>query len=246
MRPLLNQLLFFPERRLYDAPHDPYEELTLETEDGERLHAWWIPASEQPSAGAILFCHGNGGNIGDRTLHAALLHRAGFDVLLFDYRGYGRSTGRASEEGTYRDARAAREAIRSEPVFYLGESLGGAVAIELALHDPPSGLILTSTFTSVRNMARKHYPFLPAALVPDAYPSIDRIANLRAPLLVLHGDRDDLVPLLEGEELYENAPAPKRIEILEGAGHNDLITVAGPEWAATIREWAANVHERPL
>jgi pimeloyl-ACP methyl ester carboxylesterase len=244
-RPLLNALLFFPEQKLLATPLTTYEEVTVETEDGERLHAWWIPA-ERP-VGHVLFCHGNGGNIGDRVLHAALLHRAGLDVLLFDYRGYGRSTGRASEEGTYRDARAARTAllgrreVNAGSVLYVGESLGGAVATALAHEAPPAGVVLVSTFTSVRDMARRHYPFVPAAAVPDAYPSLRLVRDLRAPLLVLHGDRDDLVPLMSGEELYEAAPEPKTMHVLAGVGHNDLVSRAGDEWAAAIAEFAGKV-----
>ena len=120
----------------------------------------------------MLLFHGNAGNIGDRVPHIALLNGAGFDVLAFDYRGYGRSAGRPSERGTYEDARAARDALGPGRTFYLGESLGGAIALELAIHHPPAGLILQSTFTSVRAMARLHYPFIPRALVPDAYPSL--------------------------------------------------------------------------
>jgi uncharacterized protein len=245
-RPLLNALLFFPERKLLATPQTTYEEVAIETEDGARLHAWWIPAAEH-LVGQVLFCHGNGGNIGDRVLHAALLHRAGLDVLLFDYRGYGRSTGRASEEGTYRDASAARAALldRSEVdaghVLYVGESLGGAVAIALALEAPPAGVVLVSTFTSVRDMARRHYPFIPAAIVPDAYPSLRLVGDLRAPLLVLHGDRDDLVPLMYAQELYDAAPEPKRMHILAGVGHNDLVERAGNEWAAAIADFAREV-----
>jgi uncharacterized protein len=168
---LLNALLFFPERKLLATPQTTHEEVAIETEDGERLHAWWIPAAERP-IGHVLFCHGNGGNIGDRVLHAGLLHRAGLDVLLFDYRGYGRSTGRASEEGTYRDASAARAALLARRevdaghVLYVGESLGGAVAIALAHEAPPAGVVLVSTFTSVRDMARRHYPFVPPPSSP--------------------------------------------------------------------------------
>jgi fermentation-respiration switch protein FrsA (DUF1100 family) len=245
-RLLLNALLFFPERKLLAAPQTTHEEVAIETEDGERLHAWWIPAAERPIA-HVLFCHGNGGNIGDRVLHAGLLHRAGLDVLLFDYRGYGRSTGRASEEGTYRDARAARAALldRREVdalhVLYVGESLGGAVAIALALEAPPAGVVLVSTFTSVRDIARRHYPFVPAAVVPDAYPSLRLIRDLRAPLLVLHGDRDDLVPLMYGQELYDAAPEPKSMHALAGVGHNDLVERAGNEWVAAIAEFARGV-----
>jgi fermentation-respiration switch protein FrsA (DUF1100 family) len=245
-RPLLNALLFFPERKLLATPQTAYEEVAIETEDGERVHAWWIPAAERP-IGQVLFCHGNGGNIGDRVLHAALLHRAGLDVLLFDYRGYGRSTGRASEEGTYRDASAARAAlldrrdVEAGHVLYVGESLGGAVAIALALEAPPAGVVLVSTFTSVRDMARRHYPFIPAAIVPDAYPSLRLVRDLHAPLLVLHGDRDDLVPLMYGEELYDAAPEPKRMHVLAGVGHNDLVERAGDEWAAAIAQFAREV-----
>jgi pimeloyl-ACP methyl ester carboxylesterase len=242
-RPLLNALLFFPERKLLATPQTTYEDVAVETADGERLHAWWIPAAERP-IGHVLFCHGNGGNIGDRVLHAALLHRAGLDVLLFDYRGYGRSTGRASEEGTYRDARAARVAllgrrgVDGRRVLYVGESLGGAVATALAHEAPPAGLVLVSTFTSVRDMARRHYPFVPAAAVPDTYPSLRLIRDLRAPLLVLHGDRDDLVPLTYGQELYDAAPEPKRMHVLSGVGHNDLVVAAGEEWATAVASFA--------
>jgi len=195
----------------------------------------------------VLLCHGNAGNAGDRVLHAALLTAAGFDVLLFDYRGYGRSTGSPSEGGLYRDARAARSALLSEPgvdagrIVYLGESLGGAVALALALEHPPRGLVLQSTFTSVRDMAREHYPFLPAGLVPDAYPSLRRIRGLRVPLLVLHGDRDDIVPLAHGRALHDAAPREKRLHVFPGLGHNDLVDGAGPGYAEAIASWVAGL-----
>ena len=188
----------------------------------------------------MLFCHGNGGNVGDRAPHASLLAAAGFDVLLFDYRGYGRSPGRPGEDATYADARAARAAllaadgVDSAHVLYLGESLGAAVALELALAHPPAALVLQSPFTSVRDMARVHYPLIPRALVPDAYPSLDRIRHLRAPLLVLHGARDTIVPLIYGEALFEAAPEPKRLEVFPDAGHNDL---GGDRWAELITDW---------
>jgi alpha-beta hydrolase superfamily lysophospholipase len=235
---LLNALLFFPTRRLAAAPARAYEDLAIETDDGERLHGWWVPAREPP-IGHVLLCHGNGGNVGDRVPHVAYLTAAGLDVLAFDYRGYGRSTGRASESGTYRDARAARRALieRAGPerVIYLGESLGAAVALELAHHHPPAKLILQSPFTSIRDMARLHYPVVPRALVPDAYPSLRLVVQLDVPLLVLHGERDDIVPLLHGEELYEAATCPKRLITFPGAGHNELV---GREWADAIAAWA--------
>jgi pimeloyl-ACP methyl ester carboxylesterase len=237
-RPLLNALLFFPVRALHATPDAPYEELAIATDDGERLHGWWVPSGAD-DARHVLLCHGNGGNVSDRVPHIAHLNAAGFDVLAFDYRGYGRSTGRPSEAGTYRDARAARRALleRADPdrVLYLGESLGAAVALELAHHHPPAGLILQSPFTSIRDMARLHYPVVPRALVPDAYPSLRLIRQLAIPLLVLHGERDDIVPLLHGEELYEPATCPKRLVRFPHAGHNDLV---GPAWAAAIAAWA--------
>ena len=220
-----------------------FEDVTIRTADGEGLHAWWVPA-RAPSLGHVLLCHGNAGNVGDRLAHLELLSAAGLDVLAFDYRGYGRSTGRPSEHGLHLDARAARDALlgrdRVEPsrVIYVGESLGGAVALALALELPPAGLILQSAFTSVRDMARLHYPLIPLALVPDAYPSLRLIAALRTPLLVLHGARDTIVPLMHGEALLEAAPGPKRMHVFPGAGHNDLLAEAGDEWVRAIAAWA--------
>jgi uncharacterized protein len=184
------------------------------------------------------------------VLHAKLLTGVGFDVLLFDYRGYGRSSGRPSEEGTYRDARAALACLLRQPevdasrVFYLGESLGGAVALELAIESPPAGLVLLSTFTSVRQMSRRHYPFVPAALVPDAYPSLPRVRELGSPLLVLHGDRDKIVPVSQGRALYDDAREPKRMHVFPGLGHNDLVPLAGADFAQEIASWASELRRR--
>jgi fermentation-respiration switch protein FrsA (DUF1100 family) len=240
--PLLNGLLYFPSRAAVHAPAGAAD-MTFETDDGERLHAWWVPARVR-SLGHVLLCHGNAGNIGDRRPYVDLLATAGFDVLAFDYRGYGRSSGRPSENGLYRDARAARAALLGRPevdaarVIYLGESLGGSVALALALEQRPAGLILQSAFTSVRDMARVHYPFIPPVLVPDAFPSLRLIGGLRAPLLVLHGERDEIVPLIYGEALADAAPEPKRIHIFRAAGHNDLLARAASEWTQAIVEWA--------
>jgi uncharacterized protein len=247
IRPLLNSLLYFPSRAIIETPGHAglhYRDLRLETDDGERLHGWWIGA-RRDSLGHLLLCHGNAGNVGDRVLHAALLTAAGFDVLLFDYRGYGRSSGRPGEVGTYRDARAALRSLLEQPetdaarLLYLGESLGGAVALDLALERPPAGLVLLSAFTGVRELARLHYPVVPAALVPDAYPTLRRIHELDAPLLILHGDRDDIVPLSQGSALFEAAPGSKRMHVFPGAGHNDLVPLAGAELARVIASWYA-------
>jgi uncharacterized protein len=244
---VLDSLLYFPSREIPETPGAAgldWEDLTLDTADGERLHAWWVPTAAD-RLGHLLLCHGNAGNVGDRVLHAALLSAAGFDVLLFDYRGYGRSTGRPGEEGTYTDARAALAALLARPevdaehVIYLGESLGGAVAVDLALGHQPAGRVLRSAFAGIRAIARVHYPFLPAGLIPDAYPTLRRIPGLTAPLLVLHGDRDEIVPLAHGRQLFEAAPEPKQMRVFPGVGHNDIVPVAGREIAATIARWAA-------
>lgn len=246
IRPVLNSLLYFPSRVIIETPDRAgldYRELRFESDDGERLDGWWIGARRDPLA-HLLLCHGNAGNVGDRVLHAALLTAAGFDVLLFDYRGYGRSSGRPSEQGTYRDARAALRCLLEQPrvdparLLYLGESLGGAVALELALERPPAGLVLLSAFTGIRELGRLHYPFVPAALIPDAYPALRLIRELQAPLLVLHGDRDAIVPLSQGRALFEAAPGPKHMNVFPGLGHNDLVPLAGAEFARVIASWA--------
>jgi fermentation-respiration switch protein FrsA (DUF1100 family) len=252
-RPLLHSLLFFPSRAIITTPAAvglAFDDVRFETEDGERLHGWWVSA-RAPVSGHVLLCHGNAGNVGDRVAHASLLCARGFDVLLFDYRGYRRSSGRPDENGTYRDARAARTAlldqagVEARRVLYLGESLGGGVALDLALEAPPAGLILQSAFTSVRDMARRHYPFVPRALVPDAYPNLQRIARLQVPLLVIHGDRDQIVPRFHADELCEAAAGHTRMQVLVGVGHNDVIALSGAAWADLIAAWAAELLVTP-
>jgi fermentation-respiration switch protein FrsA (DUF1100 family) len=250
---MLNSLLYFPFREIEMTPAEvglAFDDVEIPTEDGLRLHGWWVPA-RAPSLGHVLLCHGNAGNVGNRVVHAKLLSEAGLDVLLFDYRGYGRSAGKPDEPGIYRDARAARAALLRQPgteaarLVYLGESLGGAVALALALESPPRGLVLQSTFTSVRDMGRLHYPFIPAAIVPDAYPSLSRIRSLKAPLLVLHGDRDDIVPLAHGQALFAAAPEPKQLRVFPRMGHNDLVVLAGRDYAAAIADWLRSLPPVP-
>jgi len=239
-RRLLNALLYQPSRELLETPAAAGLRFA-DVEIDDRLHAWWVPATTA-SIGHVLLFHGNGGNIGDRVPSIGLLSAAGFDVLAFDYSGYGRSRGRPSERDTSRDAGAARDALLRQRdvdparMLYLGESLGAAVALALAIEHPPAGLILQSPFTSVRDMARVHYPVVPRALVPDAYPSLRRIPRLRAPLLVLHGARDEIVPLMYGEALFDAAPEPKRMEVFATAGHNDMV---GRRWIDAISDWAS-------
>ena len=239
---LQRRLIYFPS----PAPVSPVaavlprgEDIVLDTEDGLRLGAWFVPA---PSNGpAVLICNGNAGDRMLRAPLAAALTRAGLSVLLFDYRGYGGNAGRPSEEGLAADARSARSflAARSEVdpgrIAYFGESLGAAVAVRLALESPPAALVLRSPFTSLTDVGRLHYPWLPvAALLADRYPSISRIAQLAAPLLVIAGERDTLVPADLSQRLYQRAPEPKRFVLVPGADHNSMQLLDGSQLVDAI------------
>ena len=243
---LVDSLVYFPDREQYGDPGDvglSFTDLTIPTEDGERLHAWWIPTRVMPPCGHVLFFHGNAGNVSHRLEHATALTAAGLDLLLLDYRGYGRSTGRPSEEGLHRDAQAARAALVAgghvDParLVYMGESLGGAVALRLALEAPPLACVLQSTFSSLRDVAREHYPAALSALAGDAYPNRERIARLRVPVLILHGEMDEIVPLAHAQALFEAAREPRRLRVVPGAGHNDLVQAMGPSYGTEVAGW---------
>ena len=243
---LVDSLVYFPDRELYGDPADvglAFTDLTVPTEDGERLHAWWIPTRATLARGHVLFFHGNAGNVSHRLEHAQALTAAGLDVLLLDYRGYGRSTGRPSEEGLHRDARGARAALLAggqvDParLVYMGESLGGAVALRLAVEVPPLACVLQSTFTSLREVARQHYPAALSALAGDAYPNLERIGRLRAPVLIVHGEVDEIVPVEHGSALFAAAPEPRRLHVVPGAGHNDLVETMGPSYGTEVAAW---------
>jgi uncharacterized protein len=214
-------------------------DVVLDTEDGIHLGAWYFPVGEE--APAVLVCNGNGG---DRSMRAALavaLNRIGLSVLLFDYRGYGGNPGRPTEQGLAADARAAEAWLVAAPdldprrLVYFGESLGAAVTIGLATQRPPAALVLRSPFTSLADVAAVHYPWLPARLLLlDRYPSIERIASVSAPLLVVAGDRDDIVPESLSRRLYDAAGEPKRYVVVAGAGHNDQDMLDGSQMLDAI------------
>ncbi|HEX9177227.1 MAG TPA: alpha/beta hydrolase [Mycobacterium sp.] len=220
------------------------QDVVLHTDDGLRLGAWFFPADGHS---AVLMCNGNAGDRCMRAPLAAALVRNGLSVLLFDYRGYAGNPGRPSEDGLAADARAARTWLdaHSDRIAYLGESLGAAVALRLAVEHPPSALMLRSPFTSLTDVGRLHYPRLPVAqLLSDRYPSIDRIENLGAPLLVIAGERDSIVPAELSRRLYDAAPEPKRFVLVPGADHNDPELLDGPEVVAEIVRFA-QASERP-
>lgn len=235
---LERSLIYYPTARLEETPKDyalAFEDVRVTTEDGERLHGWYVPGRR---AVTLLWSHGNAGNISHRLGNLQRMHdRLGVGVLLFDYRGYGESTGVPSEEGTYRDARAFRAWLRSrgpEPdaVVYFGRSLGAAVATALASEDPPAALILETPFTSVRTMANATVPGA-GYLFRTRYDTLARIARIRVPLLVLHGDADEVVPLRQGRAVFDAAQEPKTFIVIPGAHHNDTYVVGGePYWQA--------------
>ena len=221
--------LYFPRVTIEATPAQlglTFEEITLVAEDGVQLNGWWLP---QPHArGAIIHCHGNAGNLGHRVELAAELHRLGLNVFLFDYRGYGQSRGWPTERGLYRDARAAYEFVRAQyghverpPILLHGQSLGGAVATQLARDKPVVGIIIESAFTSVPNMVRQLYPGLPLyRLISARYNTLASLEQLVIPKLIAHSTEDAIIPFAMGCQLFAAAAPPKRFIVLTG-GHND-------------------------
>jgi fermentation-respiration switch protein FrsA (DUF1100 family) len=212
------------------------QEISFVTADGLTLGGWFVPAAGE-TAGAVLVFNGNAGNRSFRAPLAAALSDRGLAVLLFDYRGYGGNPGRPSEQGLLADGRAARAYLESredvdpERVAFFGESLGAAVALAVAVEQPPAALILRSPFSSLAAIGHVHYPLLPVKLLlSDRYPSIERVDKLDCPLLVVAGESDDIVPISQSRQLYEGAPAGrKRFLSLPGAGHNDYDLLAGKQ-----------------
>lgn len=228
--------VYFPElpsRQVEATPADiglAFDAVTLRTADGEALAGWFVPA---PAArGTLLYLHGNGGNIGHRLDQIEVFHRLGLNVFIFDYRGYGASSGRPSEEGSYRDALAAwnwlTQAQRQAPerIVLFGESLGGSIAAWLAARHAPAGLVIYASFTSVPEMAQALYPLFPAArLARYRYDTRAALRGVNRQLLILHSPEDEIIPFSHGRALLEAARGPKRLVELRG-GHNDALWVS--------------------
>ncbi len=244
--------LFFPDKTIMETPADyglEYEDVFFEASDGVRLHGWFVPGESDVT---LLWFHGNAGNIGNRARNIALLHeRVGVKIFIFDYRGYGRSEGGVTERGTYLDAEAAlaylrsREDVNADRFALFGRSLGAAVAVEIAARHQFHAVILETPFTSIADMAKRLYPVLSAifpvgAVVKSKYDALSRIKDVHAPLLVLHGDADDIVPLDIGRRLYDAANEPKRFYTIEGAGHNDTYLVGGEPYFEELRRFIEN------
>lgn len=231
--------VYVPDRDVDMTPADmniAYDEVRLQTEDGETIAGWFVPAfgpgevvgEEGEIVGTtVLMCHGNGGDIGDRIGTVMLFHNWRMNLFIFDYRGYGNSTGRPSEAGTYKDAMAAwkylaqAKGIPRDHILVYGRSLGGNVAAWLAAEVMPPALVMESAFTSARDMAATMFPFLPVRLVCSfKYDALDALERIRCPVLIAHSRNDEVIPYKHGVRLFEAARKPKRfIELVDG--HND-------------------------
>lgn len=217
--------------------------VTLQTADGLALGAWWVPAQGRDRGMTVLVANGNAGDRSVRAPLAAALSRRGLAVLLFDYRGYGGNPGSPSERGLAMDVRAARQylveqvGVPPERLLYYGESLGAAVVTELATEHPPAGLVLRSPFVDLAAVGRVHYPFLPVgALLKDRFPVAGQIARVDAPVTVVYGNRDTVVPADQSRAVAAAARRPATMVEIAGADHNDRALLDGPQLVAAVLE----------
>lgn len=242
----MKSLIFFPEKEITLTPADaglPFEDLILTTADGVKINGWFVPHPEAQTT--ILWLHGNGGNMSHRVGRIDRSHHTlKANVLIIDYRGYGRSGGRVSEKGTYLDAVAAydylltRDDVDPARIIPFGASLGAAVAVELALQRKVQGLVLEAPFTSIREMARVALPWLPVGgLITTRYDNLSKIGRLEIPILILHGDRDETIPFAQGRKLFEAARGPKTFYAIPGAGHNNTETVGGEAYFKAMADF---------
>ncbi|MBI3098692.1 MAG: alpha/beta fold hydrolase [Planctomycetes bacterium] len=243
-----NSFIFYPSKH----PEGSWEPKMLDplTEDcwipvaeGVRIHAWWAPG-KAPARGTILFSHGNAGNITDRILHFRPLLDRHFNVLAYDYEGYGRSDGAPSETTCTRDVLAAHDYLTRErkvppaEIISYGESIGCAQALLAALERPCGAVILEAPFTSLPEVGQFHFPFLPVRWIARSkFDNLGRIPSLKVPVLIVHGRRDEIVPFAQGERLFAAAPEPKEFVAIEEGTHNDLVFTGGGRLFDKIRSW---------
>lgn len=240
-------MVFYPIASISETPSDwqlPYEDVSLDTHDGEQLHGWYIPAADDSQARPVLlFFHGNAGNISHRRASLEIFHRLGLNQLIIDYRGYGKSTGKPSEAGLYIDAMAAWDYLlesrgfNADQVVIFGRSLGGAVATQLASQVPARGVILESSFSSARDMAQHSFSLLSHLLyLRYDFNSLDRLPHIDAPLLILHSTEDEIIPYRFGEKLFKAAAQPKTFIPLRG-GHNNGFYLSQPMYQQQLADW---------
>lgn len=253
-----SRFIFFPSPVIETTPdvfNLGYQEVWLPvlTDSGkvEKIHGWWIPAN-QADAKVLLYLHGNGINIGANVAHANRFHQLGFSVLLIDYRGYGRSEGIPSELGVYQDAEIAWDYLvkRHQPneIFIYGHSLGGAIAINLAVQHPEAaGLIVESSFTSIKDIANlqgRFWMFPVDLILNQRFDSISKVKSLQIPVLFIHGEADLQVPATMSQELYAAAPKPKYLFLVPDAGHNNTAEIAGGQYFQRMRQFLQQVQRQ--
>lgn len=241
-----NFFVFFPDRTHDSIPERfglNYQDVFFEASDGKRLHGWFFPLPG--NSPVILFCHGNAGNISQRLENVRLLVDRGLQVFIFDYRGYGKSAGRPSETGIYKDGLGAyddlvkRIGISPARIIVFGRSLGAAVALEVALSRKVKCLVMESAFTSTKDMAKTMFLFnVLSPLLPAHYDNLSKIPLLRVPKLFVHGREDEIVPFSMGRKLFAAAKAPKFFYALDGAGHNDTYIVGGRSYFDALELFA--------
>jgi hypothetical protein len=248
------KFIYFPQKYpqgAYEQAHSipGLRDCWMTTEDGVKIHAWFAPA--ESAKATFVVSHGNAGNISHRSLLLRSLQRHGFNVLMYDYRGYGRSEGTPTEEGIYKDGRAAYDyavslpEVNPERVILWGTSLGGAVAIDVATHRRAAGLILESTFTSAKDVAGIVYPFLPVQFfMHTKFNSIEKIKTLTIPTLVIHGAHDSIVPIALGRKLFHAANEPKDFYEMPNADHNDTFFIGGEVYFSRIVRFVATTTQQ--
>jgi fermentation-respiration switch protein FrsA (DUF1100 family) len=243
-----NALLYHPVAHIAYTPAAiglKYEDVTVDSEDGVRIHGWFVPVSE--ARGTVLFSHGNAGNISGRLETIRILNKLKMNVLIFDYRGYGKSEGQPTEKGIYQDVLACwnflvqQKNIPNEKIILMGRSLGGSVSAWLARQTAPAALILESTFTSAADLAQELYPWVPVRwLMHSEYPTADHLQQLSLPVLVLHSREDQLIPFHHGKELYERANDPKYFYEMDG-DHGESHIVTGDGYVETLDQFFSEV-----
>jgi len=243
LRNLEASFIYFPLKEYALLPRDlglRAEDLSLDSKGGAKLEGWRIHGDGRR---ALLYFHGNGGNISHRLERVKILVESlGLEVFLVDYSGYGKSTGRPSEEGLYADGEAIYRAARErgfppDRIVLFGESLGCAVAIETALRKPCGAVILESPFLSIAAMARRYYPFIPPFLIRTRFDNAEKIPRLTAPKLIVAAERDDVVPSSHARQLFDLAAPPKDFYVIRGATHNDTYVAGGKEYLDVWKEF---------
>lgn len=233
-----------PGRSLEASPADiglDYTDVSLKTSDNEQLHGWYIPAAH--SRGVMLFFHGNAGNISHRLDSIKIFHELGLDTLIIDYRGYGLSTGKATEEGTYLDAQAAWDylvntrGVPADRIIVFGRSLGGAIGAWLGVQNTPAAVIIESSFSSGVDIANRLYPFLPVRLITRLkYPVADYASQLNCPVLVVHSRHDEIIPFTMGQAIYAAVKQEKKFLELRG-DHNNGFLISQREYVAGFNDF---------